>query len=141
MSPSALSLIVPCTSNIIIIGLHLNCFHCLLHLNCWVGWRKLPAVNISKTIGYSPINFLQLDRMLNPNICYTFVVMATNSDVSCKNAFFRIISGCSVNTKNLSKLVSHYRDVFTGRVYVLCRKFSISRCSSTLCNFFLLKSF
>ena len=33
------------------------------------------------------MKFLQLDRMLNPNVCYSFVVMATNSDVSSKNAF------------------------------------------------------
>ena len=34
----------------------------------------MPAINISKAIGCMAMKCLQDDDMLNPNICYTFVV-------------------------------------------------------------------
>ena len=60
------------------------------------------------------MKFLQVNGKLNPNICYTLVVVTTNFDIimtsvvktlefkKLKNYFFIIISGCSVNcTKQL----------------------------------------
>ena len=45
------------------------------------GGDDLPAVNISKTIRCMPMKFSQVDGMVKLNVCYTFVVMATNCDV------------------------------------------------------------
>ena len=43
--------------------------------------RDLPAANTSKTVWCTAMKFSQVDGMVKLNIRYTFVVMATNSDV------------------------------------------------------------
>ena len=54
------------------------------------GRLTLPTVNISKTIRCTGTKFIKFDCILNSNMCYTLVGMATKFDVIMTLLVFKI---------------------------------------------------
>lgn len=72
------------------------------------GSGKCPPLKISKTINRMVMKFLQDDGMLNPNMCYNFVVMVTNSDIVVTSSVLK-----TSKFKNFKYIFSQFQDYFS----------------------------